>query len=138
MDSPDESWHQPRGFLPLSGCNAALVYIASNARKEIKILEQKQRLAAKAIPVHFGLLIVAAIAAVFVYPKGFGAKWQPWRLGLDLVGGSHLVYNVDLSKVTTDDRGSVLNGLRDVIERRVREKCGLVVPANGGNGESAA
>ena len=26
----------------------------------------------------------------------------------------------------------------DVIERRVREKCGLVAPANGGNGESAA
>jgi len=26
----------------------------------------------------------------------------------------------------------------DVIERRVREKCGLVAPANGGNGESVA
>jgi len=28
--------------------------------------------------------------------------------------------------------------MAEVIERRVREKCGLVAPANGGNGESAA
>ncbi len=44
---------------------------------------------------------------------------MPWRLGLDLVGGSHLVYNVDLSGVPSKDQASVLNGLRDVIERRV-------------------
>lgn len=44
---------------------------------------------------------------------------MPWRLGLDLVGGSHLVYNVDLSNVPSKDQTSVLNGLRDVIERRV-------------------
>jgi len=65
-------------------------------------------------------IILAAVAAVvFVYPKWLGAKFQPWRLGLDLVGGSHLVYQIDLSKVAAADQDSVINGLRDVIERRV-------------------
>ncbi len=65
------------------------------------------------------IVLVAIASAFFAYPKGFGAKNIPWRLGLDLVGGSHLVYEVDLSGVDSGDRDSVLNGLRDVIERRV-------------------
>lgn len=65
------------------------------------------------------IVLVAVFGAVFAYPKGFGANNMPWRLGLDLVGGSHLVYQVDLSGVDSADRDSVLNGLRDVIERRV-------------------
>lgn len=65
------------------------------------------------------IVIVAIGAAFFVYPKGFGAKVQPWKLGLDLVGGSHLVYQIDLSNVSSTDQLSVVNGLRDVIERRV-------------------
>ncbi|HUX36226.1 MAG TPA: protein translocase subunit SecD [Candidatus Paceibacterota bacterium] len=67
----------------------------------------------------FLIVLVAVTAAFFVYPKNFGANVMPWRLGLDLIGGSHLVYNVDLSQVAAADRDSVLNGLRDVIEKRV-------------------
>ena len=67
----------------------------------------------------FIVILLAVLAGVFVYPQGFGAKWRPWRLGLDLVGGSHLVYRVDLQNIAEGDRESVLNGLRDVIERRV-------------------
>lgn len=67
----------------------------------------------------FIIVAVAVLAGFFVYPKWFGAASRPWRLGLDLVGGSHLVYQVDLSQVAEKDRGSVLGGLRDVIERRV-------------------
>jgi protein-export SecD/SecF family membrane protein len=69
----------------------------------------------------FLLIIVfaAVLSAIFVYPKWLGARWREWRLGLDLVGGSHLVYEVDLSQVGAGDRSSVVNGLRDVIERRV-------------------
>ncbi|PIR37298.1 MAG: protein translocase subunit SecD [Candidatus Zambryskibacteria bacterium CG10_big_fil_rev_8_21_14_0_10_42_12] len=44
---------------------------------------------------------------------------RDWRLGLDLVGGSILTYNIDLNEVAATDRDSVVNGLRDVIERRV-------------------
>ncbi len=67
----------------------------------------------------FLIILVAVVAAFFVYPKNFGVKFMPWRLGLDLTGGSHLVYNVDLSEVKSGERDLVLNGLRDVIERRV-------------------
>lgn len=65
------------------------------------------------------IVVLAALAGVFVYPQYLGQRFLPWKLGLDLVGGSHLVYEVDLSKVAQTDQESVLNGLRDVIERRV-------------------
>ncbi len=65
------------------------------------------------------IVLVAVFAGIFVYPQWLGAKWQPWKLGLDLVGGSHLIYQVDLSAVGATDRDSVVNGLRDVIEKRV-------------------
>ena len=65
------------------------------------------------------IVIVAIAAAVFVYPRGFGSNFLPWHLGLDLEGGAHLVYNIDLSKVDASNRDSVVAGLRDVIEKRV-------------------
>lgn len=65
------------------------------------------------------IVIVALIAAVFVYPHGWGAKAKPWQLGLDLEGGAHLVYSIDLSKVDAANQDSVVSGLRDVIDRRV-------------------
>ncbi|RJP45603.1 protein translocase subunit SecD [Candidatus Parcubacteria bacterium] len=65
------------------------------------------------------IILVAVLAAIFVYPEWLGAKYRPWRLGLDLVGGSHLVYEVDLIQIGETDRESVVEGLRDVIERRV-------------------
>lgn len=66
------------------------------------------------------LIIFASIAAgFFIYPKNIGVKFKPWRLGLDLTGGSRLVYQIDLSKVDSKDRDSVIGGLRDVIEKRV-------------------
>ena len=80
------------------------------------------------------LLILFVILFVFVAPqlvnKGitftnskFSLKipsipeLKPFRLGLDLLGGTHLVYQADLSK--TADPGSALEGVRDVVERRV-------------------
>ena len=65
------------------------------------------------------IIILAIIAGVFVYPKGVGEQVEPWKLGLDLVGGSHLVYQIDLSNVSSTDQSSVVSGLRDVIEKRV-------------------
>ena len=43
----------------------------------------------------------------------------PFKLGLDLQGGMHLVYEADLSGIAKQDKGPVMDGLRDVIERRV-------------------
>lgn len=43
----------------------------------------------------------------------------PFRLGLDLSGGSHLIYRADVSGVKSSDVSSSMDALRDVIERRV-------------------
>jgi len=44
---------------------------------------------------------------------------SPYRLGLDLQGGTHLVYEADMSGIGDADQGAALEGVRDVIERRV-------------------
>ena len=44
---------------------------------------------------------------------------RPFRLGLDLQGGAHLVYEADVSKIDSSQRDSAVEGVRDVIERRV-------------------
>lgn len=43
------------------------------------------------------------------------------RLGLDLQGGTSLTYEADMKNVPDGDRKDALEGLRDVIERRVNE-----------------
>jgi len=43
----------------------------------------------------------------------------PFKLGLDLQGGTHLIYEADLSNIEKENYGSSMQGLRDVIERRV-------------------
>lgn len=49
--------------------------------------------------------------------KSWLAKF-PFKLGLDLNGGSHLVYQAEISSTTTDVDGA-MQSLRDVIERRI-------------------
>ncbi len=67
------------------------------------------------------IFVAAVIAGVFVYDPVWQSisKFRPWSLGLDLAGGSYLVYDIDTSKIEGSDQGSVIKGLRDVIERRV-------------------
>src|SRR5438132_356031 len=49
---------------------------------------------------------------------GIAAKF-PFRLGLDLSGGSHLLYRADVSKIDPSQVADSMASLRDVIERRV-------------------
>jgi protein-export membrane protein SecD len=46
-------------------------------------------------------------------------KNHPFRLGLDLSGGSHLIYKADVSAVPSGQVGASMDALRDVIERRI-------------------
>ena len=46
-------------------------------------------------------------------------KEIPFRLGLDLLGGTQLTYQADVSAIPAADRTSAVAGVRDVIERRV-------------------
>lgn len=43
----------------------------------------------------------------------------PFRLGLDLQGGTHLVYVADVSDIPSSEHQEAISGVRDVIERRV-------------------
>ncbi|MEK7538130.1 MAG: peptidylprolyl isomerase, partial [Patescibacteria group bacterium] len=74
----------------------------------------------------FGLLLILTAAAGYVdYPASpnirFGKLTRELnvRLGLDLQGGTSLVYRADVGQVPAGDRGSALEGVRDVIERRI-------------------
>ncbi len=87
------------------------------------------------------ILILAFLGLNFVYPKYLNQgidyfnnfefsvlNYQlnlphfpevSFKLGLDLQGGSHLVYEADLSKIEQEEESEAMQGLRDVIERRV-------------------
>lgn len=52
----------------------------------------------------------------------------PFKLGLDLSGGTELVYRADLSEVPQGEQGEALISLRDVLERRVN-LFGVVEPS---------
>ena len=77
------------------------------------------------------IVILAFLGLNFAYPKylnqgidyfQLGLPHFPevsFKLGLDLQGGSHLVYEADLSKIEAEERNEAMQGLRDVIERRV-------------------
>jgi protein-export membrane protein SecD len=56
---------------------------------------------------------------VFATEKGFMSVKRPFVLGLDLKGGTHLVYKADVSKLKESDISSSMESLRQVIEQRV-------------------
>lgn len=74
--------------------------------------------------------IIEIFRAIVVVALGLGIAWfvfgntkdgaqYPFKLGLDLAGGSHLVYEADVSNIDPAEVGDLMNVLRDVIERRV-------------------
>ena len=73
-----------------------------------------------------GILVLAIFAGLIDYPKlpadfpgqSWFSKFTP-KLGLDLQGGAHLVYQADVSDIPSADAASALEGVRDVIEQRV-------------------
>lgn len=81
------------------------------------------------------IFIVAILGAFWDYPKIYDSGVDflnsklglqikhfynlPFRLGLDLQGGTQLIYEADMGQVPGRDRTDSLEGVRDVIERRV-------------------
>lgn len=66
------------------------------------------------------LLLIGVLAGTFAFPVSIPYLPNfPYRLGLDLQGGTHLVYRADVSNVPSGDVAESMEGLRDVIERRV-------------------
>ena len=100
---------------------------------EKKGIVHKQR--SKIRLIVLGIFVLFILAGCLDYPALWnkGANWlnsqiglgipqfynKPFRLGLDLQGGTHLVYEANLSGIAEADRDSSMQGIRDLIERRV-------------------
>ncbi len=84
----------------------------------------------------FGIVLLLGASFIFdfpgVYNKGVShieerygfsfpkvEKESPYVLGLDLRGGAHLVYEADVTGIAEIEQRSAVDGVRDVIERRV-------------------
>lgn len=81
------------------------------------------------------IFIGAAALGFFVYKTEVSKGSLAFKLGLDLSGGSHLVYKADTSKVPKGEENSAMQALQEVIERRVNAfGVGepLVQPQQGG------
>ena len=82
-----------------------------------------------------GIFILAILAGSLDYPALWdkGVDWLnsqislglphfynlTFKLGLDLQGGTHLIYEADLSNIESGEKDASMDGIRDVIERRV-------------------
>ncbi len=65
------------------------------------------------------LLISGLGIGYFTYsPEGETTRF-PFKLGLDLSGGTHLIYSADPSNIPEAEVSDAMDALRDIIERRV-------------------
>lgn len=69
------------------------------------------------------LLILGAVLGGFIHysekqGEGFVSKF-PFKLGLDLSGGTHLVYQADTSKLAQEEIDGAMDSLKTVIEARI-------------------
>ena len=66
------------------------------------------------------IIIAAAIAlGLFVWNSQKADSSRKFKLGLDLSGGTHLVYRADTSQIEASDISGAMQSLRDIIERRI-------------------
>lgn len=67
-----------------------------------------------------GVLLCGALLVYFLYQTTVNpdSKYQ-FKLGLDLAGGSHLVYQADVTGIEEGEVADAMSVLREVIERRV-------------------
>ncbi len=61
------------------------------------------------------LLVFGLLIGYYAYNQDHG----PYKLGLDLNGGTHLVYQADVSKMVATDIDASMQSLRDTIENRI-------------------
>lgn len=64
------------------------------------------------------IFILAVLAGGLVFNLDYFPE-KPFKLGLDLRGGVHLVYQADLDNVPEGEREEKMEALRDLIERRI-------------------
>ena len=66
------------------------------------------------------LIALAAVTAFFVWNSEKDPNSdRKFKFGLDISGGSHLVYKADISQIQASDVGEAMQSLKNTIERRV-------------------
>lgn len=67
------------------------------------------------------IVLIGLLLAGFVYltEREGAAERFAFKLGLDLAGGTQLVYDADTAKVSPEDVTASMDALREVVERRV-------------------
>jgi len=97
------------------------------------------------------IFVLALVSAVFCFPQyanlyidktNSQLKWslphvpeKQFNMGLDIKGGVHLEYAADLSSVAEDQRPVVMEGVKDLIERRINS-YGVAEPQIQVSGEN--
>ncbi len=66
-----------------------------------------------------GLVLAGVGVGYFIFSSEQAGGRFAFKLGLDLSGGTHLIYKADVSRVDQNDIRNAMEALRDVIERRV-------------------
>ncbi len=102
-----------------------------NSRKKVKVVSPVVVMWAVVL-----IIVLFLASSIFVFSAQYnqGADWlerttgfsfprvakpSPFVLGLDLKGGAHLVYEADVSKIPSAEQADAVDGVRDVIERRI-------------------
>lgn len=65
------------------------------------------------------LLVMAFGVGYFTYEKAGIESRFPYKLGLDLSGGTHLVFRADTSNLPDSEIGGAMTSLAEVVERRI-------------------
>src|SRR4030042_4945971 len=66
------------------------------------------------------VLVIFILCVAVVFPVNKGALGgRGIKLGLDLLGGLHIVYKADLSQVTAKDQGAMMDSVMAVLENRI-------------------
>jgi protein-export membrane protein SecD len=72
------------------------------------------------------IVFLAVLAVLISNPKKTGFSWLDkqtekfqFKLGLDLQGGVHLVYEADMSNIKPENSRDALEGIQDVVKRRI-------------------
>lgn len=92
----------------------------------------------------FAIAVLAFFCLLVVWPStaNRGINWinakasigvptlptKNFNLGLDLQGGAHLIYEAKTAQIADSDKAGSVEGVRDVIERRVRGGLGVAEP----------
>ena len=81
----------------------------------------------KKLLIIIGIFIATILLGVFIYPDGLKERGielpsffnRSFSFGLDVSGGTLLLYEANLDNIESSDYASAMDGLRDIIERRI-------------------